>query len=243
MKRIIPFLLALLLCLCACGKQPAPVTPTEPVTEAPTAAPTAPPATEPVTEAPTEAPTEPTAPAVGANTVQYTFTDDKQEPLLTLTAGVTVCEGADQINAYYQAAYDDLYAVCQLNTEDALRQKAEAAARGEEFTPWTVRMMESVTLNDGVTLSTMRVVKEKQGEQETEQVYAETFDMASQGRLLLGDLFLPGADYAGRLAMTEPDQLNFALTDGFLLLCSDGKTAYQPLSDLADILKPQYQVK
>ena len=249
MKRSFSLFLALLLCLSlfACGKQTeAPPVDDPPVTETPPAAepapdPVSPPQEEPVPADPLPGEkVEPEALQYKHNNVMFTFTDDKEEPLLVLVSSIPVYEGTPQINDYYQAIYDDLYAVCQLNLEDAARQKQELQSMGQEFTPWVVHLLPAVLRNDGVTLSVNRIVTEKRGEQETSYVYGETFDVATQGRLVLGDLFLPGADYLSRLPVVEPDQLNFAITSGMLMLCTEAETVSVPLSDLSDILKPQY---
>lgn len=252
MKRILSVLLALVLCLSlfACGAEeslqadrnavdtcpPAPEGETPPAQDTVT-----PPEEEPVPADPL--PGEQVAPEplqIKHSHPMFTFADDKEEPLLTLTASIPHF-GLPQITDYYTSLYDDLYAVCQLNTEDAARQKAEYQAMGQEFTPWTVNMTTEVTRNDGVTLSLMRTVTEEWPGHEVVQYYAETFDVATQGRLLLSDLFQPGADYLTRLAdSSEVDQLNFALSDDSLMLCIEGGYRALPLSDLSDILQPQY---
>ncbi len=250
MKRILSVLLALLLCLFlfACGAEESlQADRNSVITCYPAPEDETPPAQEPVTppEEPVPAdplPGEKVAPEplqIKHSHPMFTFADDKEEPLLILTASIPDF-GLSQITDYYTTLYDDLYAICQLNTEDAARQKAELQALGQEFTPWTVRMLPVITHNDGVTLSMMRTVIEKLGEQETQRTYGETFDVASQGRLLLGDLFQKNTDYVSRLPVTEPDQLNFSLTDGFLMLYTETETVSVPLSDLSDILLPQY---
>ena len=243
MKRILSAVL-LLLCLCACGKQPAdPPAPTEPVTQAPTAAPTAP-ATEPPTEAPTEAPTEPAAPEVIPGSATAIFKDDGEHPVLELRVNLPACEALPQIDGYYKAVYDDLYATCALNAEEAAQRRAEFVTDGLDFTPWAVEVDCEITRNDGVTLSVVREVYEHFGSPyPTVTCFCETFDVATQGRLLLSDLFVEGADYLSRLPVVEPEQMNFALTDSWLLVGIEGDTEAVLLSDLADILKPQYQVK
>ena len=257
MKRCFSLIFALVLCLTlfACSKQPTNTPPvdTPPIDAPPTAVPPAeqpndPPAQTPVTPPEEPVPADPLPgeqvapeiPQVTSSPSMFTFTDDSQNPLLVLTTGLPSCESLPQITGYYKAIYDDLYAVCKLNTEDAARQKAEAQTMGQEFSPWQTRVMCVVTRNNGVTLSVMRTVIEEWGQQETMNTYAETFDVASQGRLLLGDLFQKNTDYVSRLPVTEPDQLNFAFTDGFLLLCTQEETVSVPLSDLSDILLPQY---
>ena len=244
MKRILSVVLTLALCLSlfACGKQPVEA-PTEPATQPPTQAPTAAPA-EPATEVPTEAPTEPPLPEVGSGNYLFTFTDGQENPVLTLTATLPACESLPQIDAYYKAMYDDLYATCALNGQEAAQRRAELVTDGLDFTPWAVEVDCEITRNDGVTLSVLREVYEHfGGPYPTVTCFCETFDVASQGRLLLSDLFVEGTDYISRLPVAEPEQLNFALTDGFLLVGIEGDTEALLLSDLADILKPQYQVK
>ena len=241
MKRILSVILALMLCLSlfACGKQPVEA-PTEPATQPPTEAPTAVPA-EPATEPPTEAPTEPPLPEVGSDNYLFTFTDGQENPVLTLTASLPACEALPQIDAYYKAMYDDLYATCALNAQEAAQRRSEFVTDGLDFTPWSVEVKCAVTCNDGKTLSVIREVYEHfGGPYPTVTCCGETFDVATQGRLLLRDLFVEGADYATRLPVTEPDQLNFALTGGFVLLCDGEGTVSVPLSDLSDILQPQY---
>ncbi len=240
MKPILSVLLTLVLCLSlfACGKHPV-ETPTEPPTEAPTAAPTEP-ATEPPTEVPTEAPTQPEVPEVWIADSAGSFNDVNQITLVKLQADLPVCPDMQQIHDYYRSLLNDLQATCKLTMEDAARQKAEAAARGEEFIPWVVEVKSDIVRNDGKTLSVLREVYEHfGGPYPTVSCQAETFDVATQGRLLLSDLFQPGADYLSRLPVAEPDQLNFALTDNSLL-CFDGDTEAVLLADLSDILLPQY---
>ena len=132
--------------------------------------------------------------------------------------------------------------------------------------------------NDGKTLSVLREVYENLGGAHPMITYqAETFDVASQGRLLLGDLFSVAEDaYSARLQdmilaqmdqketetgvlyydfareqlMTLHDSLDFALTEDCLLIfyneyalaphAAGPQHFYLPLSDLSDILLPQY---
>ena len=237
MKRILSVILTLVLCLSlfACGKKPVEA-PTEPATQPPTEAPTAAP-----TEPATEPPTEPPLPEVGSDNYLFTFTDGQENPVLTLTASLPACESLPQIDAYYKALYDDLYATCALNAQEAAQRRTEFVTDGLDFTPWAVEVKCAVTCNDGKTLSVMREVYEHLGgPYPTVTCCGETFDVATQGRLLLRDVFVEGADYATRLPVTEPDQLNFALTGGFVLLCDGEGTVSVPLSDLSDILQPQY---
>ena len=120
MKPILSAVLALMLCLSlfACGKQPveAPTAPaTQPPAEAPTAAP-AEPATEP--------PTEPAVPEVIPGSATAIFRDDSDNPVLDMRVTLPACERLPQIDAYYKALYDDLYATCALNAEEAAQRRA-----------------------------------------------------------------------------------------------------------------------
>ena len=241
MKRILSVILALALCLSlfACGKKPVEA-PTEPATQPPTEAPTAAP-TEPTTEVPTEAPTEPPLPEVIPGSATAIFKDDSDNPVLEMRVTLPACESLPQIDAYYKAMYDDLYATCTLNAQEAAQRRSEFVTDGLDFTPWSVEVDCEITRNDGVTLSVMREVYEHfGGPYPTVTCFCETFDVASQGRLLLSDLFVEGADYISRLPVAEPEQLNFALTDSFLLVGIEGDTEALLLSDLSDILQPQY---
>ena len=245
MKRVLSVLLALTVCLSlfACGRKPA-ETPTEPATQPSVFVSTCPPApTQPVTEAPTEVPTEPAAPGVPGvipGSATAIFQDDGENPVLEMRVSLPSCETLPQIDGYYKTVYDDLYASCALNAQEAAQRRAEFVTDGLDFTPWAVEVDCEVTRNDGVTLSVTRDISEHfGGPYPTVSFRAETFDVATQGRLLLSDLFQPGADYLSRLPVAEPDQLNFALTENSLL-CFDGDTAAVLLSDLSDILLPQY---
>ena len=151
------------------------------------------------------------------------------------------CHTLPQIHDFYQNLISDFLGIASLNREDAARQRADYQAMGQEFSPWQVNVSAEVTRNDGVTLSIMREIREQLGGDPTITYQCETFDVASQGRLLLGDLFQPGADYLTRLVdSSEVDQLNFALSDDNLILCIEGGYRTLPLSDLSDILLPQY---
>ena len=278
MKRILSVILALMLCLSlfACGKQPVEA-PTEPATQPPTEAPTAAPA-EPATEAPTEAPTEPPLPEVIPGSATAIFKDDSDNPVLEMRVTLPACEALPQIDAYYKAMYDDLYATCALNAQEAAQRRSEFITDGLDFIPWAVEVDCEITRNDGVTLSVLREVYENLGGAHPLVTYrAETFDVASQGRLLLGDLFtvsedeylsrlkdliLPQMDkletdsgvlyfdYAREELMTLLDPMDFALTgDSLLIFYNEYALAphaaglqhfYLPLSDLSDILQPQY---
>lgn len=249
MKRTFSILLALILCLslCACRQQEetppavdAPPVETPPAETPPSQEPVAPPEEAPVPADPL--PGEQMPPEVILGSATTIFKDADETPLVQVDATLPACEGLPQIDSYYKAMYDDLTATCGLNREDAARQQAEYQATGQEFTPWAVDMTAEVTRNDGMTLSVVRTLTEDWPDHQTEQYYAETFDIATQGRLLLGDLFTVGAEvYSPRLLSEgEADQLNFALTGDSLILCTDTGTVTLPLSGLTDILQPQW---
>ena len=165
----------------------------------------------------------------------------------------------------------------QLNLDGARQQQAADKAAGIDFIPWGVWVNHEVTRNDGVTLSVIYTVRERWSDQDEALVYGDTFDVASQGRLLLGDLFSVAEDaYSARLQdmilaqmdqketetgvlyyesareqlMTLHDPLDFALTEDCLLIfyneyalaphAAGPQHFYLPLSDLSDIVKPQY---
>ena len=246
MKRILSVVLALMMCLslCACGKQPVEA-PTEPATQPPTQAPTAAP-TEPATEPPTEAPTEPAVPEVIPGSATAIFKDEGENPVLEMRVTLPACQGLPQIDGYYKAIYDDLYATCGLSREDAILQKQDL---GDVFRPWAMEMTHEVLRNDGNVLSILRELYENRNSAHPSLIYfAETFEVASQGRLLLGDLFTVSEDvYLSRLRdlilaqmdqketesgvfyfdfareqlMTLHDPMDFALTDDSLLIFFD----------------------
>ena len=187
-------------------------------------------------------------------------------------------ESLPQIHSYYQTLWEDLKAIYGLSREDAARQRTEYQAMGLEFIPWTVELEFEVTRNDGVTLSVLREVYENLGGAHPMITYrAETFDVASQGRLLLGDLFSVAEDaYSARLQdmilaqmdqketetgvlyyesareqlMPLLDPMDFALTEDCLRIfyneyalaphAAGPQHFYLPLSDLSDIVIPQY---
>ena len=248
MKRFFALTLALMLCLAlfACGKQPAQTPPADdppaPIVSV------CPPAQEPLTppEEPMPAdplPGEQVAPEVPEATTDVAsvqYKDDSDEVLvMDIQVELPSFEGLSQINDYYQSRRDDLVSTYQLNLDGARQQQVADKATGIDFTPWGVWVNHEVTRNDGVTLSVIYTVHERWSDQDVTLVYGDTFDVASQGRLMLRDLFQPEADYLSRLPVEEVGQLNFALTDDSLVLClSDTITV--PLSDLSDILLPQY---
>ena len=232
MKRILSVILALALCLSlfACGKKPVEA-PTEPATQPPTEAPTAAPA-----EPATEPPTEPPLPEVGSDNYLFTFTDGQENPVLTLTASLPACEALPQIDAYYKALYDDLYAACALNAEEATQRRAEFVTDGLDFTPWAVEVKCAVTCNDGKTLSVLREVYENLGGAHPLVTYrAETFDVASQGRLLLGDLFTVSEDeYLSRLKDLILPQMDKLETDSGVLYFDYAREELMTLLDPMD---------
>lgn len=278
MKRILSVLLMLLLCLSlfACGKQPVEA-PTDPATQPPTEAPTAAP-TDPATEPPTEAPTEAETPEVILGSATTIFKDDSDHPVLQMDVTLPACDSLPQIDDYYKALYDDLTATYGLTREDAAQRRAEHLSMGQEFLPWAAQIKADITRNDGVTLSVLREVYENFGGAHPMITYrAENFDVASQGRLLLSDLFTVSEedysprlrdmilaqmdqketesgvlyfDYAREQLMTLLDPMDFALTEDSLLIfyneyalaphAAGLQHFYLPLSDLSDIVKPQY---
>ena len=215
MKRWFSVVLALLMCLSlfGCGqKAPAKDTTqvnTDQASELPPAdsAPSVevPPAQTPVTPPEEPLPEEPAAPQVPEVTeVQHdaNFADtDNVSKILDAKVVLPYCEELPKINAYYQALWDDLYATCQLNREDALIQKTDFAAWGQEFTPWQTHVTFEIVRNDGVTLSVLREIYENTGGMHPLFTYqSETFDIATQGRLLLGNLFtVSEEEYLARL--------------------------------------------
>ena len=204
MKRILSALLALTLSLSlfACGKQPV-ETPTEPATQPVTEAPTAPTAapTQPTTEPPTEAPTAPPVPEVTLAEVSTPYTDSDNTTVLQVDITVPTSQALPQIEDYYRALLTDWQATYNLNREEAVQRRAEFLADGFDFNPWAVEITSDIVRNDGVTLSVLREVYENFGGAYPMISYqAETFDVATQGRLLLGDLFAVAEEvYAPRL--------------------------------------------
>ncbi|MBQ4577443.1 MAG: hypothetical protein IJA84_00135 [Clostridia bacterium] len=249
MKRFFALTLALMLCLAlfACGKQPAQTPPADdpPPVEVP---PVDPPAQDPVTPPEEPVPADPLpgeqvspeVPEVTSDVASVQYKDDSGEVLvMDIQVELPIFEGLPQINDYYQSRRDDLVSTYQLNLDGARQQQAADKSAGIDFIPWGVWVNHEITRNDGVTLSVMYTVRERWSDQDVILIYGDTFDTASQGRLLLGDLFQPEADYLSRLPVEEVGQMNFALTDDNLVLClSDTVTV--PLSDLSDILLPQY---
>ena len=287
MKRFFALTLALMLCLSlfACGKQPAQTPPADdpPASDVPVS----PPAQEPVT--PPEEPVpadplpgeqvEPEVPEVILGGYGGSFMDSSGTVVLVrVESNLPHVESLPQIHSYYQTLWEDLKATYRLNLNDAAQHRAECLRMGQEFTRWTVEIQFDVLRNDGTTLSVLREIYENFGGAHPMITYqAETFDVASQGRLLLGDLFSVAEDaYSARLQdmiltqmdqketetgvlyydfareqlMTLHDPLDFALTEDCLLIfyneyalaphAAGPQHFYLPLSDLSDILLPQY---
>lgn len=287
MKHILSILLALMLCLAlfACGKQPAQTPPAD-APPAPVVS-VCPPAQEPVTPPEEPVPADPLSgeqvapevPEVIFGNYSATFGDSSGAiDYVLVDANLPHMESLPQIHSYYQTLWEDWKAIYGLNREDAIRHKADMESMGLEFIPWAVEIQFDVLRNDGKTLSVLREVYENLGGAHPMITYqAETFDVASQGRLLLGDLFSVAEDaYSARLQdmilaqmdqketetgvlyydfareqlMTLHDSLDFALTEDCLLIfyneyalaphAAGPQHFYLPLSDLSDILLPQY---
>lgn len=281
------FLLTLCVLLIGCSKQldaaPGAMLPAEKPQQTETPTVPQPPVTTPEEPAPAEPlPEEPSTPVIPEMTTSHHdagFKDqDNVNDVLSVKAALPNCETLPKINTYYQALWDDFYASCQLTWEDALTQKADFAAAGLEFLPWTLEISSEVARNDGVTLSVIRTIYENTGGMHPSITYkSETFDIASQGRLLLSNLFtVPEAEYFPRLQemilaqmdkretedgiyyydfareelMTLLDPMDFVLTEDSLQIFFNVYTLAPyaagpqqfslPLSDLADIVKPQY---
>lgn len=209
MKRILSVVLALALCLSlfACGKQPeAPPANDPPVTETP---PAETPPQEPITPPEEPVPADPLpgetvelhVPQVMIKSLIVVSMNADNEKTFQLDLNLPVCESLPIVNNYYEAMRDDLQATYGLNREEAARQLADYRAAGLEFTPWTAQVTATVTRNDGATLSVLREVYENFGGAHPLVTYrAETFDVASQGRLVLGNLFTVSEDeYLSRL--------------------------------------------
>lgn len=252
MKRVISLLLALALFGtlwgCGGGKQPevsddepaqlgVPVLPEEPETPA---EPEEPGEDAPVVEPGTEdAPVQVTARESSAGVCDA----DGQTVLLNIDASFPEIEGMERVTEYYSAMQADLETVYGTDAEEAAAQRADLLAVGSEFSPWQVTMEYEVLRNDGVTLSILRRTYENRGgAYPTVTLRAETFDVASQGRLLLGDLFTVGQAEAVGAVMAQVwaqmeaqsdtvwlvsaeeqleqmyDPLDFALTDDSLVV-------------------------
>ena len=288
MKRILSILLALMLCLVlfGCRKEDTNQSGADAAPPAPVVA-VCPPAQEPVKPPEEPVPADPLpgeqlapeVPEVILGGYGASFMDSSGTVVLVrVESNLPHVESLPQIHSYYQTLWEDWKAIYGLNREDAIRHKADMESMGLEFIPWAVELEFEVTRNDGVTLSVLREVYENLGGAHPMITYqAETFDVASQGRLLLGDLFSVAEDvYSARLQdmilaqmdqketetgvlyydfareqlMTLHDPLDFALTEDCLLIfyneyalaphAAGPQHFYLPLSDLSDIVKPQY---
>lgn len=209
MKRRLSLLLALFLCLSlfACGKKPVspPVTDAPPEVQDPAPAPPqpeTPPAEEPAPDEPQpDQPQAPQAPVVTLRDVIVVTTNETDNQVFQLTTSLPACESLPVIDGYYRAMSDDLAAIYAPTRVEASERCREYTDAGLDFLPWTAEITATVTRNDGVTLSVLREVYENFGGAYPLITYqAETFDLASQGRLLLGNLFtVPEEDYLPRL--------------------------------------------
>lgn len=213
MKRVISLLLALALfgALWGCGggKQPevsddepaqpgVPVLPEEPETPA---EPEEPGEDAPVVEPGTaEAPVQVTARESSAGVCDA----DGQTVLLNIDASFPEIEEMERVTDYYRAMQADLETVYGADAEEAAARREELLSVGSEFSPWQVTMEYEVLRNDGVTLSILRRTYENRGgAYPTVTLRGETFDVASQGLLLLGDLFTVGQAEAVGAVMAQ----------------------------------------
>ena len=249
MKRRFFLVPALILCLLlsACGKQPSgpavpqdtPPAPEQPETPREPETPEQPQASQPRAVTPMERRSELRDP------------EDGSVVLITVTSSFPDIEGMDQVTGYYRTVQDDLEAVYSADLADAALMRADLLAAGGAFQPYTVEMDYQVLRNDGRALSLLRRVYENRGGAHPSVLYrAETFDAASQGRLLLGDLFSVGEEdylpllmdkvraqlsasgeqswYEGVEQRLESlyDPLDFALTgDSLLVFFNEGELA------------------
>ena len=283
-------LLMLCLALVGCGKE-APAAPPvdngaisappaeQPKVEQSSPQPVTPPVEEPVPADPL--PGEQVAPAVPEITPDSNIVithNANNETVFQLDLNLISCADLPKIDTYYKTMCADLKALYALSGDEATRQQAEYQTMGYEFLPWAASVNAEVTRNDGVTLSVLREIYENLGGAHPMVTYqAETFDVASQGRLLLGNLFTVSEDvYSPRLRdmilsqmdkqetengvayydsareqlMTLLDPMDFALTEDCLLIfyneyalaphAAGPQLFYLPLSELSDILLPQY---
>ena len=283
-------LLMLCLALVGCGKE-APAAPPvdngaiyappaeQPKVEQPSPQPVTPPVEEPVPADPL--PGEQVAPVVPEITPDSNIVithNANNETVFQLDLNLISCADLPKIDTYYKTMCADLKALYALSGDEATRQQAEYQTMGYEFLPWAASVNADVLRNDGVTLSVLREIYENLGGAHPMVTYqAETFDVASQGRLLLGNLFTVSEDvYFPRLRdmilsqmdkqetengvayydsareqlMTLLDPMDFALTEDCLLIfyneyalaphAAGPQLFYLPLSELSDILLPQY---
>jgi len=283
-------LLILCLALVGCGRE-APAAPPvdngaistppaeQPKVEQPSPQPVTPPVEEPVPADPL--PGEQVAPVVPEITPDSNIVithNANNETVFQLDLNLISCADLPKIDTYYKTMCADLKALYALSGDEATRQQAEYQTMGYEFLPWAASVNAEVTRNDGVTLSVLREIYENLGGAHPMVTYqAETFDVASQGRLLLGNLFTVSEDvYSPRLRdmilsqmdkqetengvayydsareqlMTLLDPMDFALTEDCLLIfyneyalaphAAGPQLFYLPLSELSDILLPQY---
>lgn len=292
MKRWSFLICLLMLCLAlfGCGKE-APTAPPvdngaistlpaeQPKVEQPSPQPVTPPMEEPVPADPL--PGEQAAPVVPEITPDSNIVithNANNETVFQLDLNLISCADLPKIDSYYKTMCADLKALYALSGDEATRQQAEYQTMGYEFLPWAASVNAEVTRNDGVTLSVLREIYENLGGAHPMVTYqAETFDVASQGRLLLGNLFTVSEDvYSPRLRdmilsqmdkqetengvayydsareqlMTLLDPMDFALTEDCLLIfyneyalaphAAGPQLFYLPLSELSDILLPQY---
>lgn len=205
MKRRLSLLLALLLCLSlfACGK-----TPEEPPAEPPAQQdpvsqpePTPEPEPEPQPEPEPAPEPQPSSPAVEVDASHYShqvIAAAGAAPVITATFLMPEAEGLSKITAYYESVKTDLFTIYSSEAGDALLQMQNM---GENFLPWTMEMTFEVQRNDGTVLSILRELYESRGGVHPAVVhFAETFEVESQGRLLLGNLFtVPEEEYLARL--------------------------------------------
>ena len=283
-------LLILCLALVGCGRE-APAAPPvdngaistppaeQPKVEQPSPQPVTPPVEEPVPADPLPGEqVAPVVPEITPDSNNVITHNANNETVFQLDLNLISCADLPKIDTYYKTMCADLKALYALSGDEATRQQAEYQTMGYEFLPWAASVNAEVTRNDGVTLSVLREIYENLGGAHPMVTYqAETFDVASQGRLLLGNLFTVSEDvYFPRLRdmilsqmdkqetengvayydsareqlMTLLDPMDFALTEDCLLIfyneyalaphAAGPQLFYLPLSELSDILLPQY---
>ncbi len=253
MKRLCSLALALLLCfgLFGCGRRQEEPKPSADGPEA--LEPSETPATPEHPEEP-DAPGDPGEPAAADSAAPPEITSaessivvadpaDGETAVLTIDASFPEIGGMERVTDYYRAMQTDLETVYSADAEEAAARREELLSVDGEFSPWQVTMEYEVLRNDGVTLSILRHIYENRGgAYPTVTLRAETFDVASQGRLLLSDLFTVDQTEALRALMAMVwtqmesqsdtvwlvpdveqlerlyDPLDFALTDDSLVL-------------------------